>query len=169
MNQEEYIEYLFRQYGSMVKKIVRNVVKNNHNIDDIIQETFIKLMENIDTIDNQKNLRSYICVIASNTSKDYLRRVSKSRELYCYDWNYLEGMEDTSNIIYDRVDYRLKKYVDRLPLEYSSVINCIYYNDMSVKEAADYLGIKQGTVRSRLYRGRKRLKVCIEKYSLCKC
>lgn len=169
MNQEQNVEELIKQYGIMIKKIVMSIVKNSNNIDDIVQETYIKILENIDSIDVNRNIRSYICIIAMNTTKDYIRHISKSKELYCFDWNNLSCKENTSNDLYDVLEDGLKEYIDRLPLEYKLVIKCIYYNDMSIKEAAEYLGINQCTVKSRLYRGRKRLKVYIEKYNLCNC
>lgn len=169
MNQEKNIDYLIKQYGVIIKKIVISIVKNNHSIDDIVQETYIKLLENIDTIDNEKNPHGYISKIAINTTKDYLRKIAKSRELYCYDWNYLDDTQDKTIGFYEIIDYGLKEYVERLPLDYRNVIKCVYFKNMSINEVAICLGVSQNTVKSRLHRGRKQLKVYMEKYNVCNC
>ena len=48
--------------------------------------------------------------------------------------------------------------VQTLPSKYRTVIHLFYYEDMSVKEIADTLGMKQSTIKSHLYRGREMLK-----------
>jgi RNA polymerase sigma-70 factor (ECF subfamily) len=169
MDQEKNIDYLIKQYGVIIKKIVISIVKNNHSIDDIVQETYIKLLENIDSIDKEKNLHAYICTIAINTTKDYLRRIANSKEIYCFDWNYLDNVQDKNFSFHKIIEYGLKEYVDRLPLEYRKVIKCVYFKNMSINEVAICLGVNQNTVKSRLCRGRKKLKVYIEKYNVCNC
>ncbi len=146
-----------------------SIVKNNHNIDDIVQETYIKLLENIESIDKEKNPHAYICTIAINTTKDYLRRIANSKELYCFNWHYLDNAQEENTGFCEMIAYRLKEYVDRLPLEYRVVIKCVYFKNMSINEVATCLGLNQNTVKSRLRRGKKQLKVYIEKYNVCSC
>ena len=56
----------------------------------------------------------------------------------------------------------IKEIVLELPDKYRDVILCVYYGDMSIVEAAETLGIAEGTVKSRLYRARNRLKPLLE-------
>lgn len=164
MNQKDYIESLVIQYGGMIKKIVCRIVKNHQNIDDIIQDTFIKIIENVHNLDERSNIRAYIAKIAANTINDYLRIKYRYDELYVYvwDWNQIVDIESEERRC---VDYGVRKYVDMLPLEYRNVVKCVYYKEMSIQEVASYLGINQATIRTRLHRGRNRLREYIEKYS----
>ena len=52
--------------------------------------------------------------------------------------------------------------MDGLPEQYRDVVRCVYFHDMSVAEAAETLGLAEGTVKSRLARGRERLKKMLE-------
>lgn len=177
MIQQLDIENLIRRYGSLVKKIAEMNVKNKQNTDDIFQETFIRVLEHKNELDSKKNIRAYIARIAFNIASDYSRNKYNLHEvpiniyfddLEFNDENDKEGLytQDEKDITNDFNDnYALVRYcIDKLPLDYSNVISCIYYREMSIEETANNLNINERTVRTRLHRARKLLEKHKEKY-----
>ena len=68
---------------------------------------------------------------------------------------------------YDKVekqdtDHLIKESVLSLPAKYRDVVLCVYFNDMSIAEAAKTLNIAEGTAKSRLARARQKLKDILE-------
>ena len=159
MEQNEYIDNMIKRYAMLVRKIAYEVVKNNQNVDDIVQDTFIKVIENKDVLDEKLNVKAYISRIARNTTYDYLRQRYKQYELVTSDCSIYINEYSMWYNPYDMIcNSKIDICVDKLPSKYGNVIKCIYYKEMTVKEAATYLGINQCTVRSRLFRAKNRLK-----------
>lgn len=181
MIQKLEIEDLINRYGTFVRKIAMLNVKNQQNIDDIFQETFIKVLEHKDELDCRMNIKAYIARVAFNTAKDYSRKKHNLHEVLiesCYDdleynnkcdnENEIKRLliQDNQDIMDDNNDNyaQVRFCIDRLPLEYSNVIACIYYREMSVEETAHNLRINEITVRTRLHRAKEMLKKHKEKY-----
>lgn len=81
----------------------------------------------------------------------------------------MEYQEDAiiSESDYDEVEKQdtnqmLKETVLSLPTKYRDVVLCVYYQDMTIAEAAQALNIAEGTAKSRLSRARNKLKVKLE-------
>lgn len=156
------IDKVMVKYGILIRKIAQKNVKNKQITDDIIQDTFVKILEHRDVIKNDKNIKSYIGRIAFSTAIDYTRKVFTKYEVpyikeyddyYGYCFNPFES-EDENNKEKDAI----RNLVEHLPVVYSDVIICVYYKDMTIKETAISLGICESTVRTRLFRARLRLK-----------
>lgn len=177
MIQQPDIEKLINRYGALVRKIAEVNVKNKQNTDDIFQETFIKVLEHKNELDSQKNIRAYIARIAFNIASDYSRNKYNLHEvpinIYFDDLEFNDEIDKESLFIQDEKDitndfndnYALVRYcIDKLPMDYSNVIACIYYREMSIEETAYNLNINERTVRTRLHRARKMLEKYKEKY-----
>lgn len=181
MIQQLDIEELIKRYGSLVKKIAKLNVKNQQNTDDIFQETFIKILEHKEDLDCKMNIKSYIARVAFNTATDYGRKKHNLHEVpinTCYDElefnntynkkNEIKGLliQDNQEVLKGNNDNyaQVRLCIERLPLDYSRVITCIYYRNMTVEETANDLRINEITVRTRLYRAKEMLKKHKEKY-----
>ena len=181
MIQQQDIEQIIKRYGTLVRKIAESNVKNHQNTDDIFQETFIKVLEHKDELDCKQNIRAYITRVAFNTVTDYSRKKHNLHEVpidYCYDdLEYKKNrdnndeineliIQDNQNVIDESNDNysQVRLCIDRLPVDYSNVITCIYYREMTIEETAQDLRINEITVRTRLYRAKEMLRKYKEKY-----
>lgn len=121
----------------------------------------------MNTFRGQSSLRSWIYSIAINKSKDYLRSW-KVRNNNLIDrlkrMAYLTGNSETPEeiIIEKSNSRRLLEKVLMLPLKYREVIILYYFKELSVKEIAAVLSIKETTVRTRMDRGRRKIRDLIQ-------
>ncbi len=158
------IETLMRQYGNDVLRTAYMYVKDVHTAEDIFQDVFIKVNQKLSTFEGNSSIKTWIIRITINTCKDYLksawnRRVVPMMEyqedaiISESDYNEVEK-QDTNNMI--------RQTVLALPEKYRDVVLCVYFQEMTITEAAQTLGIAEGTAKSRLSRARLRLKEVLE-------
>jgi RNA polymerase sigma-70 factor (ECF subfamily) len=120
--------------------------------------------QKLSTFEGNSSIKTWIIRITINTCKDYLKSAWNRRVV-----PMMEYQEDSiiSETDYDDVEKQdtkdlIMKEVLSLPSKYKDIVLCVYYQQMSLTEAANALGLAEGTVKSRLSRARKRLKAALE-------
>lgn len=158
------IETLIRQYGNDVLRTAYMYVKDAHTAEDIFQEVFIKVNQKLSTFEGNSSIKTWIIRITINTCKDYLKSAWNRRVI-----PMMEYQEDAiiSETDYDDVEKRdtkelIKKSVLSLPSKYKDIVLCVYFQEMTIIEAAKTLKIAEGTAKSRLSRARLKLKSILE-------
>ncbi|WP_243108670.1 sigma-70 family RNA polymerase sigma factor [Clostridium rectalis] len=160
-NMDKEIERLIDQYGNDVLKIAYLYLKDKNKAEDIFQEVFIKIYKNIHKVDNLENEKSWVISITVNACKDILKSSWVKKIIF---W---EEKEETNlisqEVIEDEVINKMRrkeilKNIMDLPNKYKEPILLYYYEEFSTVEISNILQIPEGTVRSRLYRGRQMLK-----------
>lgn len=149
--------------------IALKITQNEHDAEDILQESYIKALEKINEIDTSQNINSWFLKIVSNKSKDLLK--SKNRIVF-------EGEEETvfdeipedktefspeENLNQEELRLEVMAAIDELTAEKRTCIMMMYFGDMSVKEIAESIEVPESTVKNRLYTARKDLKTRFEK------
>ena len=145
------IEGTYIKYRDRVFAVGFNYFRNSMDADDVVQETFLKLLRSNKDFESEEHLRNWIMKVAVNECK----RVTLS------SWfKRKESLDDYADkLIFEEVgDRDLFDKVMRLPKNYRQVTHLFYYEGYSVKEIAGILGIRETTVTTRLSRARKKLK-----------
>jgi RNA polymerase sigma factor, sigma-70 family len=158
------IETLIRQYGNDVLRTAYLYVKDVHAAEDIFQDVFIKISQKLSTFEGNSSIKTWIIRITINTCKDYLKSAWSRRVV-----PMMEYQEDSivSESDFDGVEQKdsrelIRKSVMSLPSKYKDVVLCIYFQDLTIAEAAKILNLAEGTVKSRLARARQKLKFVLE-------
>ena len=154
------IENLIRQYGNDVLRTAYMYVKDSHTAEDIFQEVFIKVNQKLSTFEGNSSIKTWIIRITINTCKDYLKSAWNRRVIPMMEYQEDQIISDTD---FDSVESQdtndiIKAAVLSLPAKYKDVVLCVYYNEMTIAEAAIVLRVAEGTVKSRLSRARQKLK-----------
>ena len=148
MDRDE-LERCITLYRTTVFRVALNYVKNCEDAEDISQDAFVKLYISSERFESDENVKAWLIRVAINLSKNLIKKRSLHRsraelpaDIPC---------EDTEDIaLYD--------CIRRLKPEYSGVIYLFYYEGYSVKEIARLCGLTSAAVRTRLSRGRDRLR-----------
>lgn len=151
--ERQYFEHIFRKYKDTVYRIAAAYCKNRSDADDISQDVFVILYTSRIDFEADENCKAWLIRVTVNRSINLL----KSRY-------YRKSEPLNENLTYDAVtaetaeESELLCAVRALSPKYRAVIHLYYYEDCSVKEFSEILGIKQSTVQSQLMRGRAILK-----------
>lgn len=149
---KEIAEIYDRQVDT-VYRICFSYMKNTEDTEDMVQETFLRLLSSSVDFASQEHERAWLIVTASNLCKDTLKKW----------WRKTENIEDPS-LGLNQPPYEIDEVLDvilRLPQNQKCVVYMYYYEGYSTADIAAYLRCPQVTVRSRLSRARKTLKTML--------
>ncbi|MDQ5949359.1 MAG: polymerase sigma-70 factor, subfamily [Patescibacteria group bacterium] len=157
---------LMERYQAKLFRYGKKFITGHDNIEDVVQDVFIKTYQHIKSFDTSQKFSSWIYRIAHNT---YVNAVKKqSREpLYLFDFDLILGhtiVENPREREQEQEEIRLlvEKGLDMLPSRYREIIVLYYMEELSYKEIADILQVPVGTVGIRLKRAKDKLKnICV--------
>lgn len=152
-------EKIYNKYSKFMFKVAYTILKDNVLTEDAIQQAFIKIINNLNKIDeNEKNkTKNFIGIITKNTAIDIYNNVKNGP--VALDDNYTSDPKyDISRIIIDKETIaRLKIHIKSLKPIYQIPLLLHAQQRMSVNEIAEILDIKPKTVQKRIERARAQL------------
>ena len=157
--EDAYIE-LVNLYGNKLLKTLYLMIKDEKEAEDIVQETFIRVFKYIDGFKGDSSIYTWIYRIAQNIAKD---RLSSRMATVHYEDMEIEP-EYVEDILIGKIDREiLREQLNNLKFIYKQVIVLFYFEELSIKEISEILDEKEGTVKSKLSRGRDLLRKALEK------
>lgn len=146
------------------------MIKSEDTILDIVQDSYVKGFKNLSQLQDPDKFRAWIKRIAHNSAVDYLRKTKPVMfsTMSTEDDSFIEFEDDrTENLPEVVIDQKettrlVKEILDSLSDEQRLVVGMFYYEQMSVKEIAQTLGISENTVKSRLSYGRKKIEMQVK-------
>ena len=153
------------QYYHRVRKFILASVKNEAVADDLVQETFIKIQENLDSVRDPEKISSWIFRIAYHLCQDHFRvlKKSSSQEEIHDGLVILQESPIQKELEQGEMSRCVQDKLSLLPETLRSVILFADIMDFSHQEIADILGLTVENVKVRLHRARKKLKEILEK------
>lgn len=159
---------IYDQYYQRVRRFILHTVRNDWLADDLVQETFIRISHNLDSVRDASRLKAWIFRIAYNICQDHFRRQGKDSFLGNKE-SFEEMIPAAGPTIQKQLEQgQMRKCVfgllDRLPEGLRSVIVLSDISEFSQKEIAEIMGISVENVKIRLHRARKKLKGLLEEH-----
>lgn len=142
-------------FTANVRPLRRFLLRQTHGqpeaAEDLLQETMLRAWRKMAELpDNAESIRRWLFTVARNLAIDAARaRQSRPVEVCGEDVTWVRSTEDTFDGLLDRA--ALREALLQLTPEHRTVLVALYYRDASVAEAAEGIGIPEGTVRSRSF------------------
>lgn len=153
---DDFITKTVELYSDMMYRVALNITKNCDDAFDVCQDVFVRLVRNKHKIKDNEHLKAWLLRATVNCSKSLCTQAYKR---HC-----VSADELNKHIVCDNNEKsELFDVVMHLPEKYSTVIHLFYYEDLTIKQIADALKISKSAVKSRLHRGREKLKQILEK------
>lgn len=152
-------EILYNTYSGAIYSAALKIVKEEALAEDVLQETFVRVYKKIHTYDPIRGrLFTWILNIAKNRAKDVLR--SKEHKMGALsvqaDVTLMENEGPRTETPVDHIG--LVEVLEALPPAQKEVVELLYFQGFTQKEAAEHLAIPLGTVKSRLRLGMNALR-----------
>jgi len=161
---------LLDAHKDKIYALVHRLAGNKENAEDIIQETFLKAIDNIGQFRGDSSFGTWLYAIALNLSRAQFA-AQKQVELLPLE-DYLPQSGETHGSQSQLFDWRdphkvletqeLRKVIDealeKLPYQYREAFLLRYYNDLTVKEVAELTGQSEASAKSRILRARLALR-----------
>ncbi|GLU56273.1 RNA polymerase sigma factor [Dyadobacter frigoris] len=153
---------LYDVFGGKLFAICLRYTKNRNDAEDVLQDAFIKIYENISTFRNDSPLEYWLRSIAVNTALNHLRQHKYLKQLDDIDTheNGLAGKEIT---LADFQWQQLLEFIKELPIGCQTIFNLYAIEGYQHNEIAQKLGISEGTSKSQYSRARTLLQEKLNK------
>lgn len=146
-------ETMVHNYYPYIYRLVASIVGDAAAADDIVQETFITAFERLEQFAPDTNLRAWLSTIAVNKSRDYLRREGRRERLKqaLQLLPFRRALTPEQMVVRVERQTELWTAVEGLAEKHRLPLILRYVHGLAVKEIAEILEIKEGTVHSRLH------------------
>ncbi len=158
-------EYLLSFYEKAVYNYCLRILKNSSNAKDVTQDTFIKIYNKCKLIDPEKNIKTWIFTIATNTAYDFLRSKKRKNEITLDENNetilslHSYYPQEQEGLVSD-----IDKALEQINPEYKKVLLLFYQQGFQYQEIAEILEIPINTIKTHISRGREQLKDKLKNY-----
>ncbi|MEM5986023.1 RNA polymerase sigma factor SigE [Corynebacterium guaraldiae] len=156
---------LVAEHADGVYRLAYRLSGNQHDAEDLTQETFMRVFRSLNKY-QAGTFEGWLHRITTNLFLDMVRHRSKIRmEALPEDYERVPGTDMTPEQAYSvaNLDPALQSALDNLAPDFRVAVVLCDVVGMSYDEIAETLGVKMGTVRSRIHRGRSQLRAALEK------
>ncbi len=146
---------------------VAKMVKNTEQVEDLVQEAFIKAFNNLESYNSNYAFSTWLYRITTNHTIDYLRKkklqtTSIDKPIKTRDGELSFELPDNYSetdrqIIHKQRKQIITQAIENLPEKYRQVINMRHIEEYSYQEISDQLDLPLGTVKAHIFRAREML------------
>lgn len=172
-------EEMVERYQHKIYGYVRRLVGNETDAEDITQEVFLKALTSLHAFREESSLQTWLFRIATNLCRDLMRRRQRERGWFSL-WRRTEEEQDGGGerlldipdlegdperlLLREELGELLQRAIEGLPWRMREVLVLHDLEALSYEEIAQALGIPLGTVKSRLFHARARLREALASY-----
>ena len=149
----KYMDTVFRVAMNYLKKSPERIVeylKNKTDADDVTQNVLLKFYKSDVDFESEEHVKHWLIRVTLNECKNFLR----------FPWQKYASLEDYMETLQmPEPEHReMLNAVMALPTKYRMILYLYYYEGYATAEIAEFLQVPNGTVRTRIARGREQLK-----------
>lgn len=152
------INKIHNQFHNLLHNYIVTRVNNSDDAADILQEVFIKIASKLNSLADGEKLKSWIFAITRNAIIDYYRKNANNKKADITEKIINEVKNENDFDATKGLDKCLKGFIQKLPEEYREIIIDSEINGIKQKDLAEKYNLAYPSVRSRVQRGRSRLK-----------
>lgn len=151
------IESIWTELSKPLKGFIRKRVKNDQDVDDILQNVFIKIHNSISDLKEADKIHAWVYSITRHTLADFYRTRKSESDITGFPEDSICDNEDklTAN---DQISQCIIPMIKHLPEKYKQAILLTEFEDLTQKELSERMGLSVSGAKSRVQRARAKLK-----------
>ena len=154
-------QVLVKRHKEKVRNIIYMTMNNNAMVDDIAQDVFITIYKNLKHFRFESLFTTWLYRITVNKCKDYIRRMNVRKIFSPLDDGF-DVSEHQSPVENRDVSKIVMDAISRLPVKLKMPLILKDIEGFSYQEISETLNCEMGTVKSRIFRGREKLKEILQ-------
>jgi RNA polymerase sigma-70 factor (ECF subfamily) len=163
---EQSIETLVRQYETDVFRLAFSIVGEAGDANEVMQETFIAALKSLGTYREKSSFKAWLFTIAVNTSRSHLRKRKALERLRTtltaiFQVDSQKQVLPEDLIIQNETEAAIWNSLNRLDERHRMVVLLRYFHDLSISEISEILSVNEGTIHSRLFTAREKLRIAL--------
>ncbi len=167
--QQRDIENVIKQYSDMLYRLALIRIGNREDAEDIVQQTFLKLVEHYDCLESPEHVKAWLLRVCCNQCNNHFKLPWNRKRVEMDNFtDYIAShnlCEDTceQETIHKFQQQELLRKVYQLPEKYRIVFHLCYMEEYTPPEIAKILGLSTNTVNVRLHRAKNKLAQSLNK------
>lgn len=161
---EQGYRILVKEYQERIYWHIRRMVYSHDDANDIAQNTFIKIWQNLDSFRSDSNLYTWIYRIATNETFDFLRK--KKRYIFGSKEDYRDqlkqNLEDDNIFDGSEIEKKLQKALLTLPDKQRLVFNMKYFDEIKYEEMSSILKTSVGALKASYHHAVKKIELFLD-------
>ncbi|TPH13978.1 RNA polymerase sigma factor [Litorilituus lipolyticus] len=159
---------LLKKHESPIRSIVIATlgVHFRSEADDACQEVYIKLYEKANSYSGKSKFSTWLYRLVKNAVIDYQRTHTRHLATQAYEDEEMIDWHMPKEKINEQVNQSINEFVERLPLQYRTVVYMYYWQGKTTTEVSKHLLVSQGTIKGYLHRIRKQIAIIIEDHDI---
>ncbi|MDF9799980.1 RNA polymerase sigma factor (sigma-70 family) [Catalinimonas alkaloidigena] len=160
MQREQAFNQVVKKYQQRVYFLVRKMVIDHEDADDVVQEVFIKVWKNLGSFAGSSQLFTWIYRIATNECLRFLEKKKKKRfwiSMSDASTELASKLDTSSHISGDEVQKKLQKALLKLPDKQRLVFNLKYFEELKYDEMAEITGTSVGSLKASYHHAVKKI------------
>jgi RNA polymerase sigma-70 factor (ECF subfamily) len=160
--EEKLMTALHSEHYDVLVSFARRYVRSREQAEDVAQETLLRTWRNVRKIKpRQATVRSYLFTIARNVLTDIWRADQRRPELV-NDEHAIAAVPSADDVESALEGQLVMAALERLSTEHRDIVQALYYDGLTIAEAASRLMVPEGTVKSRAYYAVRNLRAAFE-------
>ncbi len=152
---------LVDRYKDLVFTLALRMVKHREEAEEVSQDTFIKVFRSLNRFKGDSKFSTWIYRVAYNTCLDRLKKHKREHQVVAID-EYTEHQVKTIDNALDTMEEEERKLaiqscIQLLPSDDNALLTLFYFEELSLEEIADIVGLTANNVKVKLFRSRKKL------------
>ena len=164
--EESLTKMLVDHYYTYIVRLAGSILRDTAEAEDIAQETFVSALLHIESVDPNTNVKAWLSTIAVNKCRDLMRRRKVKQKFQTIMETFWDRPDPTTlperMAMHEESASRLWTAVDQLKDKHRLPILLRYGHNLSIREIAEVLETKEGTIHSRLHYAYKKLQVQLD-------
>ena len=158
--QETAFNKLLSDYKERLYWHVRKIVIDHNDADDVLQNTFLKVFENINNFKGNSSIYTWMFRIATNESLNYINKKAKKLGVSNEEWIVKKSDKLESDPYFEggEIELKLQKAISRLPEKQRIVFNMRYFEEMKYKKISEILRKSEGGLKASYHHAVKKIK-----------
>lgn len=163
--QNQAFEILLKNFQKPLYNHIRNIVLNHDDADDVLQNTFVKVFQNLDKFKGESKLFSWMYRIATNEALTFLSKKSKLGGISSEALQNKTIANLQSDIYFDgnEIQIKLQKAIALLPEKQQLVFKMKYFEELKYEEISEILGTSVGALKASYHIAVKKIEAFVTK------
>ena len=155
--------FVVEKYSPKIYWHIRNMVLSHDDANDLVQETFIKAWNSLDTFRGEAHISTWLYRIAINETLTFLKkRQIETVPIDSDEYDIAGTIESDAYFCGDSTDILFRKAIETLPEKQRLVFNMKYFEEMKYEEISDILGTSIGALKASYHIAVKKIEKFIE-------
>lgn len=150
---------LLREYQKPLYQIIRNIVIDHDDAHDVLQNTFIKVFQNISKFKGDSKLFSWVYRIATNEAITFINNKAKRSKLTSAELQskLVDNLQSDVYFEGDEIQLKLQKALVILPEKQQLVFKMKYFEELKYEEISEILGTSVGALKASYFHAVKKI------------